>query len=111
MLLTLATYTYFRLQAFERMLSFSSKLLVTNIFNHINNNIFTVILGKFYSGQEVGYFTQANKWNYMGHSLISGTVNSVAQPVLSSLSDERNANNALSGRCSASLPLFLFRLC
>lgn len=25
----------------------------------------------------------------MGHSLISGTVNSVAQPVLSSLSDER----------------------
>ena len=71
------------------MLSFSSKLLVTNIFNHINNNIFTVILGKFYSGQEVGYFTQANKWNYMGHSLISGTVNSVAQPVLSSLSDER----------------------
>lgn len=71
------------------MVSFSSKLLVTNIFNHINNNIFTVILGKFYSGQEVGYFTQANKWNYMGHSLISGTVNSVAQPVLSSLSDER----------------------
>ena len=71
------------------MLSFSSKLVVTNIFNHINNNIFTVILGKFYSGQEVGYFTQANKWNYMGHSLISGTVNSVAQPVLSSLSDER----------------------
>jgi restriction endonuclease S subunit len=62
---------------------------IGTIFMHNNNNIFTVILGKFYSGQEVGYFTQANKWNYMGHSLISGTVNSVAQPVLSSLSDER----------------------
>lgn len=73
----------------REMVSFSSKLLVTNIFNHVNNNIFTVILGKFYSGQEVGYFTQANKWNYMGHSLISGTVNSVAQPVLSGLSDDR----------------------
>lgn len=71
------------------MMAFSSKLLITNIFNHINNNLFTVILGKFYSGQEVGYFTQANKWNQMGHALISGTVNSVAQPVLSSLSDER----------------------
>ena len=79
----------FDFKPLKGILSFSSKLVVTNIFNHINNNIFTVILGKFYSGQEVGYFTQANKWNYMGHSLISGTVNSVAQPVLSSLSDER----------------------
>lgn len=79
----------FDLSPLKGMIAFSSKLLVTNIFNHINNNIFSVILGKFYSGQEVGYFTQANKWNYMGHSLISGTVNSVAQPVLSSLSDDR----------------------
>lgn len=79
----------FDLSPLKGMIAFSSKLLVTNIFNHINNNIFSVILGKFYSGQEVGYFTQANKWNYMGHSLISGTVNSVAQPVLSSLSNDR----------------------
>lgn len=79
----------FDLNPLKGMIAFSSKLLVTNIFNHINNNLFSVILGKFYSGQEVGYFTQANKWNYMGHSLISGTVNSVAQPVLSSLSNDR----------------------
>lgn len=79
----------FDLKPLKGMISFSSKLLVTNIFNHINNNILTVILGKFYSEQEVGYFTQANKWNYMGHSLVSGMVNSVAQPVLSSLSDDR----------------------
>lgn len=79
----------FDFRPLKGLVSFSSKLLVTNIFNHINNNLFTVILGKFYSGQEVGYFTQANKWSYMGHSLISGSVNSVAQPVLSSLSDER----------------------
>lgn len=79
----------FDLKPLKGMISFSSKLLATNIFNHINNNILTVILGKFYSEQEVGYFTQANKWNYMGHSLVSGMVNSVAQPVLSSLSDDR----------------------
>ena len=67
----------FDLKPLKGMLSFSSKLLATNIFNHINNNILTVILGKFYSEQEVGYFTQANKWNYMGYSLVSGMVNSV----------------------------------
>ena len=77
------------LRPLKGMISFSSKLLATTIFNHINNNLLTVILGKFYSEQQVGYFTQANKWNYMGHSLVSGMVNGVAQPVLSSLSDDR----------------------
>lgn len=72
------------------MLSFSSKLLITNIFNHINNNLFSVILGKFYSEKEVGYFGQANKWNYMGYSLITGMVGGVAQPVLSQVSDDRS---------------------
>lgn len=44
----------------KEMFGFSGKLLVTNVFNHINNNLFSVILGKFYSEQEVGYYSQAN---------------------------------------------------
>ena len=71
------------------MIGFSSKMLATNIFNHLNNNIFSIILGKFYSEKEVGFYNQANKWNYMGHSLVSGMINSVAQPVLAKVSDEK----------------------
>lgn len=70
------------------MIGFSSKLLVTNIFTHINNNLFSIILGRYYSEREVGQFNQANKWNLMGHSLISGMVNSVALPVLRQVSDD-----------------------
>jgi O-antigen/teichoic acid export membrane protein len=71
------------------MIGFSSKLLATNIFNAINNNLITVILGRYYSEQEVGYFSQANKWNQMGHLLVTGMINGVAQPVLAELRDER----------------------
>lgn len=71
------------------MIGFSSKLLVTNIFNHINNNLFAIILGRYYSEREVGYFNQANKWNQMGHSLITGMVTSVALPVLNQVADDR----------------------
>lgn len=70
------------------MIAFSSKMLATNIFNHLNNNIFSIILGKFYSEREVGYYNQANKWNYMGHSLISGMIHGVAQPVLTQVTDD-----------------------
>ena len=70
------------------MLGFSSKLLFTNIFNHVNNNIFSIILGRYYSEKEVGQYNQANKWNYMGFSLISGMVGSVAQPIFAQMTDD-----------------------
>ena len=73
----------------KEMFLFSSKLLVTNIFHHIHNNIFSVILGKFYALTDVGNFNQANKWNYMGHSLINGMITGVAQPVLAQVTDDR----------------------
>jgi O-antigen/teichoic acid export membrane protein len=79
----------FDLRPLKGMLSFSCKLLFTNLFSQINNNILSVIFGKLYTPQDVGYYTQANKWNYMGYALVSGMVNSVAQPVLSSISDDR----------------------
>jgi O-antigen/teichoic acid export membrane protein len=72
----------------REMLPFSSKLLLTNLFNILNNNLLTVILGRFFHQREVGYFTQANKWNQMGHSTVTGMVNSVAQPVLAGVSDD-----------------------
>ena len=80
---------HFNLKPLRGMISFSSKMLATNIFSHLNNNIFSIILGKFYSEKEVGFFNQANKWNYMGHSLVSGMINGVAQPVLAQVADDK----------------------
>ena len=56
----------------KEMIGFSSKIIITNIFTIINNNLFSVLLGKFYSEREVGNFTQANKWNGMGHTRHAG---------------------------------------
>lgn len=73
----------------REMIGFSSKLLITTIFMHINNNLFSVLFGKFFSAAEVGNYTQANKWNTMGHSFISNTIQSVAQPVLAQVREEK----------------------
>ncbi len=64
----------------REMFGFSSKLLVTNIFTHLNNNLLSVLLGRFYDAYQVGLFNQANKWNTMGHSTLTGIVNGVAIP-------------------------------
>ena len=77
------------LSPLREMIGFSSKLLLTNIFNHLNNNIFSIILGRFYTEKEVGQYNQGNKWNYMGHSLISGMIGSVALPMFYHISEDK----------------------
>ena len=47
------------------------------------------MLGKFYSEREVGNFTQANKWNGMGHTTITGMINGIAQPVFTRVADDK----------------------
>lgn len=79
----------------KEMFGFSSKVLLTNIFIQTNNNIFSAIIGRLFLPKDVGFYTQANKWNTMGASLISGTINSVAQPVLAQITDNSNRQQAV----------------
>ncbi|WP_102407625.1 lipopolysaccharide biosynthesis protein [Parabacteroides bouchesdurhonensis] len=73
----------------KEMLPFSMKLLFTNIFQQINNNIFSVLLGRFYTAAETGYYTQGYKWMWMTRSVISGMIVNVAQPVLINVKEDK----------------------
>ena len=78
------------LSPIRRMFGFSSKILLTNIMNQANSNLLSFVFGRLFSAGAVGSYTQAAKWNLMGHSLITGTIQQVAQPVLASINDEEN---------------------
>ena len=78
------------LSPIRRMFGFSSKILLTNIMNQANNNLLSFVFGRLFTAGAVGSYTQAAKWNLMGHSLITGTIQQVAQPVLASINDEEN---------------------
>lgn len=71
-----------------RMLGFGSRLLVTNSLNTLNNQLLQSLLGHFYPSREIGYYSQANKWNLLGTSLLGGMLNSVARPVLARVDDD-----------------------
>jgi O-antigen/teichoic acid export membrane protein len=63
------------------MFKFSCKILFTNIITQINNNLFSLILGRYYNKKVLGSYTQATKWNDIGHNFITGMVKNVSQPV------------------------------
>lgn len=72
----------------KQMFGFSSKLLLTSLLTVASQNVQTFIFGKLFHINILGLFSQANKWNFMGHSFISNTMAQVAQPVLSQAVDD-----------------------
>ncbi len=79
---------HFDFSPIRKMFSFSVKILFTSIVNTINSNVLTFILGHRFPMAAVGNFTQANKWNTMAYSTVSGTIEQVAQPVLAQITDD-----------------------
>jgi len=55
----------------------------------MSTNIFSILLGKFYTVQQVGYYSQGYKWMNMGGSFITGMISGVAQPVFAQVSYEK----------------------
>ena len=74
----------------RRMFNFCVKLLITNIINTLNQHLLTFFFGNKFTIQTVGNYSQANKWNGMAHSTISNTIGQIVQPVLVSVSEERD---------------------
>jgi O-antigen/teichoic acid export membrane protein len=69
------------------LFAFSYRLLITNLFQRFNWNIFSFILGKFYP-KDVGNYVKAAEWFNMGGEVVNGMVNAVAQPVLAKVVDD-----------------------
>lgn len=71
-----------------RMFGFSSKLLITNIFNQLTSNVFGVLLGRFYGTRLAGLYNNARKWDDMCINTVNGMISGVALPVLARIKDE-----------------------
>jgi O-antigen/teichoic acid export membrane protein len=70
------------------LFAFSYRLLITNLFQRFNWNIFSFILGKYYNRADVGNYTKSAEWFNMGGEIVNGMVNAVAQPVLAKVVDD-----------------------
>ena len=79
----------FDMRPLRALLPFSSKLLLTSLFTHFNNNIFSALLGRLYTIEQTGYYSQGSKWTTMGYSTISGMINSVGQPIFREVTEDR----------------------
>lgn len=72
----------------REMFTFSSKLLLTNVFRNLYDHAFSVLLGKWFGHRQTGIYSTARKWDDMATNIINGMVTNVAQPTLSQVNNE-----------------------
>lgn len=75
--------------SFKKHFAFGINLMGATLINTVNVNISSSIIGKFFSLQQTGYFTQSNKLYSMPTNIIASIVDKAIFPILSKRNDPK----------------------
>lgn len=78
----------FSVESFRGMFSFGSRLLVSGLLDTIFNNIYLLVIGRYFSASALGYYTRADAFKNIPSQNITGVVQRVSYPVLSTLQND-----------------------
>jgi len=79
---------FFSKNSFKSIFIFSRHLLIANIYSSIVNELFSVIIGKFFAKQSVGYYVQSRRLTDSVSNSLAAINNQVFLPMLSSNREE-----------------------
>ncbi|MCF0175699.1 MAG: lipopolysaccharide biosynthesis protein [Bacteroidales bacterium] len=92
----------------REMLGFSVNLVASSLITQVQTNIFSIILGKKFTKQDVGYYSQGMKWSNLMLSMFTGIFVSVSQPVFSEISCDRERQLRVFRKLSSLVSLMVF---
>lgn len=78
-----------RLDSIRSMWSFSSYLLYCSLIGVAYQNMYSIVIGKVYSPESLGYYNRANSLRMLPVATIGGIVNRVAFPLFSRYQDDK----------------------
>lgn len=84
----------FKLSSLKSMLSFSTWALFLGVINTVFDNIYYVVIGKYFPAAQLGFYTKAKQFQATISQTPSFAVGSVAFPVFSKLQDDKIALKA-----------------
>jgi O-antigen/teichoic acid export membrane protein len=78
----------FSKQSFSELFSFGSKLLISGLIDTTYRNIYYLVIGKYFSAVELGYYTRADQFQAFPSSNLNSVISRVTFPVLVSIQDD-----------------------
>lgn len=77
------------MESFRYMWGFGWKILISGLLNNIWNELYQVVVGKFYSPATLGQYTRAQQYSSIFSTNLTSIVQRVSYPVLAQLQDDR----------------------
>ena len=93
--------------SFRRLFGFSSKLLGAGVVASLFNNMYSLIIGKVFSAEDLGFYTKARQYPEMLSGLITSIHQGVTYPILASLQDDRERLVSVYGRLMRMIVFFV----
>lgn len=78
----------FSRETIRRYFKFSKNILLSGLIGNIFNNINGLLIGRYYTPTDLGYFSQAQRINNVASQNSSYVIQSVSYPILSKLNNE-----------------------
>ncbi len=78
----------FSKKSFKTLFSFGSKLLFAGLLNTIFQNLYLIVIGRYFNAAPLGYYTQAKKIQELPTMSINSIIQNVAFPSFSKIQDE-----------------------
>ncbi|KUO58035.1 MAG: lipopolysaccharide biosynthesis protein [Gracilibacter sp. BRH_c7a] len=78
----------FDFNSFKKLFGFGWKMMVTGILSTIYNNVYNIIIGRFYLATMLGYYTKSLELRDAAANSITSSVAKVSYPALSKLQDD-----------------------
>ena len=79
----------FSVASFSYMWGFGWKLLISGLLNNIWNQLYQVVVGKFYSPATLGQYTRSQEYASIFSSNLTSIIQRVSYPVLSEIQDDK----------------------
>lgn len=78
----------FSKQSFKYLFGFGSKILSASLLHTIYSNLTTILIGKFYTPKDLGYYSRGESLAQLPSTNITGILSSVTFPILSKIQDD-----------------------
>lgn len=100
----------FSWQRFKGMWSFGWKIFIAALINNLFQDIRTILIGKFYTKQDLAYYNQGNQYPQLVVGTVNTSINSVLFPAIAKIQDDIPAVRAFLRRSNKMGSYFLFPL-
>lgn len=98
----------FSRKSFKEMFGFGNKLLISGLLNTIYKNAYLLMIGKFYSAEQLGYYTRANQYKKLPSESLTSVIQNVSFPVLARIQNDEKQLLAAYRRLIKSIMLISF---